>query len=89
MNRTERARRWRYQSELLSTECYCGAEKKFKETFCRPCYFRLPEDMRTDLYKRMGRGYEEAVNAAKELLGRPTEQAIETERTKSVERVIK
>ena len=46
----------------------CGKAKMPKQSFCRPCYFSLPEDMRKALYRRFGSGYEEAYDDAKDWL---------------------
>ena len=53
-----------YISELTSTECQCGREKKRGKSVCRLCSCKLPHDIRMDLYSRMGDGYEEAYEAA-------------------------
>ena len=57
-----------YLDELAGDRCHCGAEKEWNRTFCTTCYFKLPREMRPKLYRRMGRGYEEAVDEAKEVL---------------------
>jgi hypothetical protein len=40
-----------------------------KQTFCRKCYYRLPQSLRTRLYNRFGEGYEEAYAEAVKRLG--------------------
>lgn len=50
--------------ELRGTSCVCGRAKASGNTFCGACYRRLPQDMRRALYRRLGRGYEEAYAAA-------------------------
>jgi len=50
--------------ELSGTKCRCGRTKKANNTFCNKCYFKLPDDMRFALYRRLGSGYEEAYDAA-------------------------
>ena len=51
--------------DFLGTECSgCGGVKRPKMSHCGKCYWRLPKQMRTDLYKRFGEGYEEAFTAA-------------------------
>jgi hypothetical protein len=51
--------------DLLDTACFaCGKTKKSRQTFCRSCYFALPNSLRYPLYRRMGEGYEEAFAAA-------------------------
>ena len=42
------------RNTVLSTECKaCGGEKLLKQSFCRPCYFRLPKVLRGGLYKHV------------------------------------
>jgi len=53
-----------YIDELMSDECACGRPKWPKRSFCYRCYVRLPADMRRDLYKRIGDGYEAAYEEA-------------------------
>jgi len=53
-----------YLSALYSNECVCGNTKKTKKSFCYSCYKKLPRDLQTDLYSRMGAGYEQAYDAA-------------------------
>jgi hypothetical protein len=53
-----------YLQELNSEECACGAWKKPKFSLCFACYHALPKDMQTDLWSRLGDGYEEAYDAA-------------------------
>ena len=55
--------------ELIGTACRCGNLKQPKQTFCRKCYYSLPEEMRRALYQRMGEGYEEAYFRACARLG--------------------
>ena len=38
------------------------------QTFCRRCYFALPQDMRKRLYRLVGDGYEQAYDGAVEFL---------------------
>jgi hypothetical protein len=54
--------------ELGSTLCRCGATKRKGRTFCATCYYRLPQDLRCDLYKRLAEGYLDAYAAAVEYL---------------------
>ena len=54
--------------ELKGTECRCGSEKQPDKTFCTKCYWSLPKSMRSDLYKRVGRGYEQAYERAVKFL---------------------
>lgn len=50
--------------ELNSTECRCGSVKTSGHTFCYDCWQKLPDRIRKQLYKPLGRGYEEAYLAA-------------------------
>jgi len=56
------------RAELFGTTCRCGREKKERQSFCFPCYMRLPRYLRTALYKRLGAGYEEMYKSALKLL---------------------
>lgn len=53
-----------YLNALKSEECLCGRAKKPNNSFCFRCYKALPADMQKALYRRMGDGYEEAVDDA-------------------------
>ena len=53
---------------LVSTTCRCGISKKKMQVFCNTCYFKLPEKMRRNLYKKVGDGFKEAVNDAVEYM---------------------
>jgi hypothetical protein len=57
-----------YISELRSEECQCGKTKKSKMSLCFQCYSSLPKEMQRDLYRPLGRGYEEAYDNAVKLL---------------------
>lgn len=62
--------------ELAGDKCRCGKAKKPQRTFCRQCYFILPQAMRTRLYDRVGEGYELAYrNAVEHLDQQTTEQS--------------
>lgn len=54
--------------ELDGTVCYCGAEKKKGQSFCKRCYFSLPKNMQRDLYKHISEGYAEIYDSAKDFL---------------------
>lgn len=54
--------------ELDGTACRCGRTKQPRQTFCRGCYYSLPVPTRRALYRRFGKGYEEAYAAAAEHL---------------------
>lgn len=49
---------------LVVTICRCDRRKKKGMSFCPPCYRRLPLEMRNALYRRLGKGYEEAYDDA-------------------------
>jgi hypothetical protein len=53
---------------LKSTDCQCGREKKSRMSHCSRCYFRLAPEMRQQLYKKLGQGYEEAYRESLEIL---------------------
>jgi hypothetical protein len=58
-----------YLDIIKSNKCpYCDGVKDRGNVFCGSCYFSLPKDMRGDLYRPMGEGFEEAVDAALEWL---------------------
>lgn len=48
--------------------CVCGAKKKHAQSFCRECYFSLPTEYRTALYRPFSQGYVEAWDAARDYL---------------------
>jgi predicted amidophosphoribosyltransferase len=55
--------------ELGESVCAaCQSAKKPKQSFCPRCYYTLPEEMRTALYRRFGSGYESAYDDAKDWL---------------------
>jgi len=57
--------------ELVAERCpVCGKHKRRDSSFCGPCYFSLPIEMRQALYRRFGEGYEQALAEAKEWLER-------------------
>lgn len=41
-------------NERAKTICRCGNEKDRGRTFCKNCYFRLPDNLRERLYQRKG-----------------------------------
>ena len=55
--------------ELKSAVCRCGKKKASMNSFCYRCFTSLPRQLRTDLYKRVGQGYEESYEKAVEILG--------------------
>lgn len=59
MDRTELIR------SLMSAECpACRKTKNARQTFCNRCYFKLNKKQRSDLYKTVDNGYEEAFSVA-------------------------
>jgi hypothetical protein len=44
-----------------SKKCACGKAKGENKSHCRSCYFKLPQNLRNDLYKRFFAGYEEGL----------------------------
>jgi hypothetical protein len=40
--------------ELAGQACVCGGAKERGQSFCRDCYFALPKETRTALYRREG-----------------------------------
>ncbi|MHC1726527.1 MAG: regulatory protein GemA [Syntrophobacteraceae bacterium] len=53
-----------YVRELKGEGCQCGASKKSGYSFCWSCFSKLPEEMRKALYRKLGKGYEQAYDAA-------------------------
>lgn len=50
---------------LNSEECpNCRSHKPAKMVFCRTCYARLPGELKTALYRRYGKGFEQAYFAS-------------------------
>lgn len=48
-----------YLDELMSNECACGNNKKKGHSFCYGCYKVLPGDLKSEIYRKIGQGYEE------------------------------
>lgn len=47
--------------DLMSANCKgCGGKKSPRKSFCGTCYRALPGKLKTDLYKLIGDGYEQA-----------------------------
>lgn len=65
---------------LRSTTCVCGQKKSEGRSFCRGCYYELPQRVRSGLYKKVRQGYEEFYVEALGLLGQAVE--LEQEQTK-------
>ena len=53
-----------YLDELKSDGCHCGRPKQRGRSLCYRCYYKLPDDMRRALYRKIGNGYEAAYDAA-------------------------
>lgn len=66
MRLTDQERRQRVLvRELQGTLCViCDGRKRSKNTFCVDCYLTLPREMQRALYREIGKGYEEAYDAA-------------------------
>jgi hypothetical protein len=61
-------------SEFVSERCpVCDKHKRKGNSFCTPCYYSLPIEMRQALYRRFGEGYEQALAEAKEWLEKERE----------------
>ena len=60
--------------ELGSDTCICGSRKARGQSFCRECFFALPQGLRNRLYLTISEGYAEVHDEAKDYL------KIETER---------
>jgi len=68
-----RRREWepcgnKYLDALMSSRCSCGKKKTPKKSFCLACFLMLPQDLKNDLYSRLGDGYEQAYDAAEKYL---------------------
>jgi hypothetical protein len=55
--------------DLDGETCLCGEKKERGNSFCRPHYYKLPTHKRRALYRRVGRGYEQAFEDAAKILG--------------------
>ena len=42
----------------------CARRKVRDRTFCRLCYYALPQQLQRDLYRKFGSGYEQAFDAS-------------------------
>lgn len=59
----EEGRRF-YIQTLTSNGCRCGRTKQRGRALCAICFFKLPNDIKTSLYKPLGEGFEEAYEEA-------------------------
>lgn len=65
----ERERDLKVLRSLASPKCpHCGEAKRETQSFCRECYWALPQAMRRALYDPIGGGYAEAFDAAMDWL---------------------
>ena len=54
-----------YIQILKDEKCsVCDRDKKIGFAFCYKCYSSLPNDIQRELYRKMGEGFEEAVDEA-------------------------
>lgn len=61
--------------ELRSGTCRCGEPKMAGRAFCKRCYFQLAPALRQRLYQRIGAGYVQAFETARQsLFGNLTKQ---------------
>ena len=52
-------------ASLMGSVCpACAGKKKNRQTFCGGCYAKLTAPVQRNLYRRMGQGYEAALQAA-------------------------
>lgn len=63
-------------AELSGTKCRCGRLKQPRNTFCRICFYLLPQAICHELYRRIFEGYEEAYAKAAEYLDSPLQARI-------------
>lgn len=54
--------------QLEGDQCVCGNRKRRHDSFCKPCYQVLPEEVRRGLYLHIKSGYLEMVRCAWQLL---------------------
>ena len=45
---------------LKGYKCVCKANKETMQSFCKKCYYSIPEKIRKKLYRGFGNGYEDA-----------------------------
>jgi hypothetical protein len=59
-------------ADLGGTTCRgCGGTKRSRMSHCRKCFLKLPQVLRSALYRRVGRGYEEAYTESLAVLRTP------------------
>jgi hypothetical protein len=55
---------------FMSLTCFCGKDKKPQMSHCTSCYYLLPSDARKALWRKIGKGYEEAFRESLAILER-------------------
>lgn len=58
-----------YVDNLSAKKCLCGNKKKYSMAFCYRCFKRLPTPIKSDLYRPLKDGFEEAMDGATDFLG--------------------
>ena len=58
----------RIVEDLQASICRCGRLKRNGKAFCRDCFRYLPADVQQGLYLPVGRGYEEGLRQANQIL---------------------
>lgn len=58
-----------YIGELKSEQCHCDRPKRRGQAVCGVCWCRLPPELRDELYRPVGGGFEAAYEAAVLFLG--------------------
>ncbi len=65
MPETSTERRFRCLHALQSTTCGgCSGPKPSRKSVCGKCYSKLPKNLQSRLYRKIGDGYEEAFDNA-------------------------
>ena len=67
METSEKDLAW-YMEELNSNGCACDRPKQPQHSFCTRCFAKLPPEMRRNIYRALGHGYEDAYEAAHKYL---------------------
>lgn len=68
MNDAHRDRRLHSIDVLKSEECQCGEPKKQRMAFCYSCFKILPDHMQKAIYRKIGNGFDEALETSAEWL---------------------
>ena len=53
---------------LTGAKCRCGAKKRGGRALCDRCFTKLPVKMKLSLFKRSGKGFEEAFETVEKFL---------------------